>query len=235
MYPLSVAPEGVATTTALASIGSLQGVRWDSAANAYQVTFDGVGARIGAGNTGNYAQVGDLIASDGSTLSHLLAWTGYSYTRIGHVDSSADHPGGSFAFGLSTASGSVPTIGSATYDATIDGHAGAWDLYGTAFFQFDFGAGTLSGYMDPHTNGPMESPALPRYTFTETVFAPGSTTFSGSFDVKGPTPSSFKGQFNGPHADELMASFKAPFQDWDAQENPTVWGVMEGVIAGKKH
>ena len=78
----------------------------------------------------------------------------------------------------------------------------------------------------------MESPPLPRYTFSQTVFSPGSTTFSGSFDFSGPTPSSFNGQFTGPNAQELMAQFTAPFRDWDAQENPTVWGVMNGVMVG---
>ena len=235
--PISAPPLGVSSTTDLASMGDLQAVRWNAEAGAYEVQVGGTLAKIAPTVAGPYAQIGDLIASDGSKLPYSIeALSGFDYTRLGHLTSIA--PLGSptyFAFGVATPSGAVPTAGTATYDATIDGHAGSWPVYGTAQFQFDFGAGALSGFMDPHTNGPMESPALPRYNFTQTIFSVGNTNFSGSFDVTGPTPSSFQGQFTGPQAQELMATFTAPFLDWDANEVPNTWGVMEGVIAGRRH
>jgi hypothetical protein len=44
--------------------------------------------------------------------------------------------------------------------------------------------------------------------FHETVFAKGSTTFSGNFDTVGlSTNTHFNGQFTGPNAAELMANF----------------------------
>jgi hypothetical protein len=235
--PLSAAPLGVTSTTDLTTIGSLEDVRWNAQAGAYEVQIGTVAGKVAPTAAGPYAQGGDLVAADGSKLPYTIqALTGFDYTRLGHIASIAPLEAPTyFAFGVATPSGSVPTTGTATYDATIDGRAGSWPVYGTAQFQFDFGAGKLSGYMDPHTNGPMESPALPRYNFTNTVFSAGSTTFSGSFDVAGPTPSSFHGQFTGPQAQELMATFTAPFLDWDANEMPNTWGVMEGVIAGRRH
>ncbi len=233
--PLRSPPNGVTSTTDLSSIGILQDVRWNAQTQMYEVQIAGTAAHIVPTQAASFAEVGNLVAGDGSTLGTVQAWTGYQYTRVGHVTSAQPGgAGGAFAFGVATPIGSVPITGTADYEATIDGHAGDWGLYGTAQFQFDFAAGRLSGTMDPHTNGPMESPALPRYTFTQTVFSAGSPTFSGSFDIAGPTPSSFQGQFTGPNAQELMATFKAPFLDWDASENPTVSNVMEGVMVGKR-
>jgi hypothetical protein len=240
IYPFSAPPAGVTSSVAFASIGALQSVHWNAEATAYELEFDGyTNARPKVMVSGEFAESAVLLAADGTALPYsMLAWTGFSYTRFGHIgpmDSSAAGDGGAFAFGIATLPGGVPMTGTATYLAQIDGHAGDWGLYGNALFQFDFGAGTLSGYMDPHTNGPMESPELPRYNFTQTVFSQGSTTFSGSFDVIGPSPSSFSGQFTGPHAEELMASFSAPFLDWsDGTEVPDTWNVMEGVIVGKR-
>ncbi len=231
MNPLSQAPAGVTSTTNLASIGVLEDVRWNADLNTYEVTYDGIAARISVTEAGSFAESGKLIAADGSVLNTVQALTGYSYTRLGY----AGFADGGFAFGVATPAGAVPTVGTASYGAELTGHAGEWQLYGTALFQFDFGAGTLSGYMDPETNGAFGSPDLPRYTFTDTVFSRGSTTFSGSFDFKGPASSSFEGRFTGPNAEELMASFKAPFLDWDDKGEPTKWGVMEGAIVGKQH
>jgi hypothetical protein len=215
----------------LASIGAFQSVKWNADLRAYEVVIDGSGGKIAAGSGFD-----SIVGPNGSTLYKVSGVQGvFEYTRYGEVTLPDFSGSRAFAFGVATPAGSVPTTGNATYDAQVIGHAGNWPLYGTAQFQFDFAAGKLSGYMDPHTNGPMESPALPRYTFTQTVFSPGSTTFSGSFDFSGPTPSSFNGQFTGPNAQELMAQFTAPFRDWDAQENPTIWGVMNGVMVGRRH
>ena len=234
--PLSSPPVGVTSTTDLVAVGVLQDVSWNAQAGAYEVQLDGASARVAPTVAGSNAQSGDLIAADGSKLPSIIqALPGFDYTRVGHV-MAEDASSRGFAFGLPTPSGSVPIAGTATYDAMIDGHAGRWLLYGTAQFQFDFAAGKLSGYMDPHTNGPWATPELPRYNFAQTVFSTGSTTFSGSFDVTGPTPSSFQGQFTGPQAQELMATFTAPFLDWDEQTGiQNSWRVMEGAIAGRRH
>lgn len=230
---LAAAPGLVTSTTSFATVGDDVSIRWNAELMAYELTVPGTGSgRVQQTDFGQYGAVGDLVGADGTKLAFVSATAPYQYSglfetrRFGEFDKFT-------AFGVLTPSGGVPTTGSATYNAELTGLAGGWGLYGTAQFQFDFAGGKLSGFMDPHTNGPFESPALPRYTFTQTVFSPGSTTFSGSFDIAGPTSSSFQGQFTGPKAEELIASFRAPFLDWDAQENPVVWNEMHGVMIGK--
>jgi hypothetical protein len=144
----------------------------------------------------------------------------------------------SVAFAMPTAAGAVPTTGSASYKAEIAGSAKAqhgsevlgFEVYGDAVLKFDFAAGKLSGSMAPQLNGPWDVPGpLPTYNFINTVYSTGSTSFSGMFDIGGPTASSFQGRFTGPLAQELMAGWTAPFQSFDNH-----WGVMEGVMIGKR-
>jgi hypothetical protein len=232
--PLSAPPAGVTETTELASYGVIDNVRWNASSQAYEVTFSGQAATIEAIlPAAPYAQAGRLRAFDGTLLPPTLqAWTGLAYTRSGYVTGSDN----AFAFGLATPAGGVPVTGMATYTADLTGGAftpegtAVWGLYGSAKLNFDFAAGTLGGYMDPHLNGPMETPEVPRYNFVNTIFSPGSTTFSGSFDAAGPTPSSFEGQFTGPAAQELMATFRAPYFDSFSES----WGEIRGVMAGKR-
>jgi hypothetical protein len=225
--PLETPPFGVTTTTDFATLGANLGIRWNAELKAYEVTFPGgsTGKIVPNQPGSNYGQV---IASDGTVLAPFASVlkTPFAYTSWGSVGS------GIVAFGIPTAPGAVPTSGSASYAGLIEGNAKApgyeYAVYGSAMFQFNFGAGTLSGYMDPEFSGPMGVPTAPRYNFTQTVYSPGSTTFSGSFDVTGPTPSSFEGRFTGPAAQELMMRFQAPFSNYGE------WGTMTGVVIGKK-
>jgi hypothetical protein len=174
-----------------------------------------------------------------------------TYTSLGHWNGTLPDPAdskqrlgysGTFVYGVPTAAGDVPISGSATYDARVEGVAFfgtgatlgvAESVSGTARLTFDFGAGTLAGYMDPSiTDGvwnglTVGTTALGRYNFAQTVFGVGATTFSGRFDVPG-GPSSFEGRFNGPQAAELMARWNAPFAD------PRGTGTMSGVWYGAK-
>lgn len=230
---LAVPPDMVTATTDFATAGDDVSIRWNADLKAYELSVPGTGSgRVQQTFFATYGAGGDLVGSNGAKLAAVSATAPYRYSGLFEVYRVGDYDKFT-AFGAATPAGGVPTVGSATYNAELKGLAGGWLLYGTAQFQFDFAGGKLSGYMDPHTNGPFESPALPRYTFSQTVFSPASTTFSGSFDIAGPTPSSFQGQFTGPKAEELIASFRAPFLDWDAQENPTVWNEMHGVMIGK--
>ena len=237
--PLSAPPAGVTVTTNLASIGALHDVRWDAAAHAYVVSIgDYSGAVIKAGDAGPFGQAGTVVATDGSEAYGLLAWTGFGYTRFGHYypRAGSGQQQGAFAFGVATLPGAVPTTGSASYAAQIDGWAYdskgvvTWGLSGAASFTFDFAAGTLSGQMKPVLESAWDPPpTLPTYNFTGTVFSRGSTTFSGNFDVTGQTLGSFQGQFTGPNAEELMAGFSTPY--FDTYLNG--WGALQGVMAGK--
>lgn len=235
--PLKTAPFGVTGTAEFSTTSASLGIRWNAGLQAYEVTFrspdcDGdaligcpVGKIVPSAPGSNF---GTVVADDGTVLSNFASVSKdpYSYTSWGMV-------GPAFvAFGLPTLAGAAPKTGSASYDAEIHGAATApayeYTVGGSALFQFDFAAGTLSGHMDPELNGPMGGPILPRYTFTQTVYSVGGTTFSGSFDVTGTTPSLFQGRFTGPVAQELMAAFQAPISiNGDA-------GIMNGIMIGKK-
>jgi hypothetical protein len=150
------------------SLGADIAIRWNASLNAYEVTLpSGASGKIVPSQPG--WSVGKVVAADGTVISPIatVRQTPYAYTSWASVG------GDVFAFGIATPAGAVPTKGSASYAAEIEGIARAPDyefiVYGEALFQFDFGAGTLSGYMDPKLNGPMGGPTLPRYTFTQTV------------------------------------------------------------------
>jgi hypothetical protein len=105
-------------------------------------------------------------------------------------------------------------------------------VWGSIDFSFDFGAGTLSGEMKPYWAPEWDAYSLGTYTFTNTVYSSGSTTFSGAFIAPpgADGPSSFEGRFNGPRAAELMGSWNAPFKDAINGYS----GTMSGVFGGKK-
>jgi hypothetical protein len=230
------------STTDFATVGGDVQIRWNADLKAYEVTVPQIGSgKIVQTFFGPFGATGDVIAANGGKLLTAQAFTPYSYTGRLELVKMPEGPNETgftliTAYGVPTALGSVPTTGSASYTAELDGRAGGYWVYGSASLQFDFGGGKLTGHMDPLLNGPMGVPELPRYNFTQTVYSTGSTSFSGSFDVAGPTPSSFSGRFTGPAAQELMATFRAPFQDYpNVTEPPTPnWGLMEGVMIGKR-
>lgn len=239
---LAVPPSGVSASTDFATVGGNFQVRWNADLQSYEVTVPNFGSgKIVQTFFGPYGAAGDVIAADGTKLLTAQAYTPYSYT--GRMTLSKQPVGPNAvgfesiaAYGVLTPAGGVPTTGTASFAAELDGRAGGYWVYGSASLQFDFAAGKLSGFMDPLLNGPMGAPDLPRYNFTQTVYSTGSTSFSGGFDVVGPTPSSFSGRFTGPSAQELMVSFQAPFPDYPTIEDPTKpnWGVMQGVMIGKR-
>lgn len=240
---LAVPPSGVSTSTDFATVGGNFQVRWNAALQSYEVTVPNFGSgKIVQTFFGPAGASGDVVAANGDKILKAQASTPYSYTgriTLSNLPQPANTGFESIAaYGVLTPAGSVPTTGSASYAAELDGRAGSgtYFLYGTASLQFDFGAGKLSGFMDPVLNNPYAAPELPRYNFTQTVYSTGSTSFSGSFDVTGPTPSSFSGRFTGPNAQELMASFRAPFIDFPTSPDPAAvnWGVLEGVMIGKR-
>jgi hypothetical protein len=138
---------------------------------------------------------------------------------------------GVFAYGIPTASGDVPITGSANYSGEVRGLTdGGADVWGSILLGFDFGAGTLSGKMEPLWSDGWDSHAFGTYSFTNTVYSTGSTTFSGSFiappGVEG--DSAFEGRFNGPRGAEVMGSWNAPYQIGDTH------GTMGGVFGASK-
>ena len=176
-----------------------------------------------------------------------LDWPGtseYTYTSFGSWFGSAPmgENNGVFAYGIPTAAGDMPVSGVARYDGDVRGRTNGEpgsggaigpivDVFGTVSLTFDFGAGTLSGEMRPEIATSRNPAPLGVYSFRDTLYTSGSTSFSGEFQVPGSSaPSAFSGSFNGPQGSELMANWIAPF------EFPSNggWGTMAGVWIAKK-
>ena len=139
-----------------------------------------------------------------------------------------------FAFGIPTPASGVPVTGSASYNALIVGQTldSGGVIDGDATLQFNFGAGTLSGHLDPvlHYNGGLTTD-LGSYDFVNTVFGVGSASFSGELSHSGTsTLGAFDGQFTGPEAQELMGRWTAPYLNPTNQQ----WKEMFGIMVGKK-
>ena len=149
----------------------------------------------------------------------------YTYTNFGSWLGAAPmgENVGVFAYGIPTAASDMPVTGTASYNGEIRGITSGMtggggpvgailDVWGTVSLSFDFAAGTLSGNMKPEIAPVWDAVSLGTYTFRDTVYSPGSTTFSGAFNAPGSSaPSSFSGSFTGPQAAELMARWHAPF------------------------
>lgn len=195
--------------------------------------------------------VNDVIIGDGpekliATVS--LDWPAsspYSYTNFGlwYGARSFGEDFGVFAYGIPTLADDIPSSGSASYSGEIRGLTNGEPLtaggsigpllqvYGSVNLSFDFGAGTLSGKMEPWIAPVWDAIPLGIYTFRDTVYSTGSSTFSGAFAIDGaPVDSFFSGSFTGPQAAELMANWKAPFQ----YPGTDAWGTMAGVWIAKR-
>ena len=223
-----------------AAAGDVQ-FSYDAASNTYQIALPdfrpgtlaniAYNGTVGQVATSSFSQVTD---GESSTLQpvHVFlpapkAGDTYTYTSFGYWQGDLGtaqngddlHSEGYFAYGIPTAAGDMPVTGTASYAATITGmDSGAglsYPIQGDAQLAFDFGAGSLSGWMHPQIIDSFDGFFVDygRYDFTQTVYSPGSTTFSGRFVVPNlpDADSFFDGQFTGPGAQELMARFAAPY------------------------
>lgn len=193
----------------------------------------------------------DLTVGSGSEVQNVtvtLDWPGtskYSHTSFGSWSGSLPmgHNNGVVAYGIPTSAPDMPVTGSASYNGEIRGLTNGepaspsggigpvLDVFGTVALSFDFGAGSLSGEMRPKIAPLWDAISLGVYTFRDTVYSTGSTSFSGAFNVPGSSAnSSFTGSFTGPQGAELMANWMAPFRD------PITggWGTMSGVWVAKR-
>lgn len=146
--------------------------------------------------------------------SNLASWKAASR--------SADVERDFVAFGAPTPASGIPLTGGASFVGFASGTAdvpndgwgpiAATPLDGTVRLNFDFGAGALSGSLglasacDCVTNF-----SLGTLSFTNTVFARGGQTFSGSFASAATGANAFAGRFTGPAAEELIGSWTVPF------------------------
>lgn len=231
---------------------------YDPSSNSYQISLPGFepGTLAVNGYNGTAGQVATssvhnvLARSTGAVEPVFVTLqvpgssaSSYTYTSWGYWSGQSGTVGGQpvrsegyFVYGIPTASGDVPITGSASYTAQIQGSFGPGSfgyLGGTASLLFDFGQGKLSGSMHPFVNGNGFGPSFDfgQFDFTNTVYARGSTTFSGQFIVPGlpNADSSFSGNFTGPNANEVMARFQTPYL-LNGQQ-----GMIAGIWIGRRN
>ena len=224
------------STQEFASIGTGADlrIRYDASSNKYEVMAEGDGwVRLvddplsmpiaGNPNT-NFA-----FAGAGPNQSFFLIRAHYSYdvpeVRYLYSNLAAwayDGQGGYVAFGMATPSSGVPVTGTSTYDGMIEGSAtdtyfdgfvgavAAGSVNGTIKLVFDFGGGTLSGSISPKLYLDTTYP-LGTFTFENTIYSAGGTSFSGRFATNAIGVNGFSGQFTGPNAQELIGKFALPY------------------------
>lgn len=234
------------------SVGGAVQFSYSATDNKYTISLPGYqpGQLVTTGASGSASNgawtniintVNDVTAGSGSAtqaVSVTLRWpgsTGLKFTGSGTWWAKSQTywaPDGIFAYGALTPAGSVPTTGSAAYTGELSGLAsGQLEVWGSVALNFNFAAGTLSGQMLPEIAPVWDAVSLGTYTFRDTVYSPGSTSFSGAFQVSGSTgPSAFQGNFTGPNAEELMARWNAPFLNPDTNQ----WGTMSGIWTAKR-
>lgn len=221
---------------------------WSAEAKAYEITIPGFDpSQLHLTFPGNNPVAFHAIDGKGNRLPLGISVGGktdppQSYSGLGFyetVPAGATDPfiASIFVYGLPTLARDIPTSGVASYSASVQGFTtsgSGYGIIGDARLNFDFGAGTLSGYMRPRLFNDWDgvNKALGQYDFTQTVYAPGSTSFSGKFSVSNPqSDSAFHGRFTGPKASELIAGWRAPYLD----PFDNAWKTMEGVWIGKSN
>ena len=228
---------GVTQDTDFATVGSDVAIRWDAEAETYEVQLpDQQWAVLTPEKYGAY----ELVAGDAIVgRARLDSVTGYSYTGVllsFDADGSTSYL---TAFGIPTAPGDVPVTGTASFLGDLVGHqdgtspGNGYSIFGSANFLFDFGAGTLAGSFNPQTaDGWGFLYNLGEYSFVNTVYSAGSTSFSGGLhEPTNNLSGSFSGTFTGPAAAELMGNWKLEFVD---PYNPPSPLNASGVVVAKK-
>ena len=171
-----------------------------------------------------------------SATNPLIQLEHTSYASYWGAGPMEDLPHGVVAFGTATPSAGIPTTGTATMHAIV---AGQTDdrfsvIGGTATLQFDFSAGTLAGSFNPilYPFYDTNSHPLGEYTFVNTIYGVGSTSFSGEFAHSNTAlTGAFNGLFTGPAAQEMMARWSADYFVQGITSQPEK---MFGIWVGKK-
>lgn len=254
---------GVSTSTTFASLGvEMKGVnnattitttgfavRYDQAAGGYVLELPSQTAGVfRAGSESSSYWNGGAVVKQGSNTffwpptsilkpradNPLIQLSHTSYAAYLQAGPMEDLPHGYVTFGTVTPAGSVPTVGSATMTALVDGHTENFDkIGGAASLQFNFQNGTLAGWFDPIHYAYIDGAETPlgRYTFTETIFGSGSNAFSGKLSHADTSlTGSFNGLLTGPAADEMMARWSATYR-LPGNSSPDA---MIGIWVGKR-
>lgn len=168
-----------------------------------------------------------FTTADGDAVSISLArLSGYRYSEF---------DGYTLAFGSATPPGGVPVTGAATYTGIAHGTtdltqkdflAGTMPIpvAGTVNLNFNFGAGTLGGSMTLHTATNFGGVDLGTFAFKNTVYSPGSLTYSGAFVTPATGDNQFLGRFTGPNAEETIGAWALPFMYSPDGQNHQAYG-----------
>jgi hypothetical protein len=172
------------------------------------------------------AQINVLQPSIASQASELIIIgqarnQGYQYSEIASWFDRVALKSGQFAFGVPTLSGQVPITGNAAYHGIVSGLTDivgndAWGPYnvgmkGSVDLNFDFAGGSLAGAMSIALDDYSGGTPIGTFSFKDTVFSAGSTTYSGKFDTSVAGDNFFLGRFTGPHAEETIGAWAIPF------------------------
>ena len=172
----------------------------------------------------NYFQPAGVPQNYAYLVTRNSRTQGYSFSELGAWGSEAQGRWGYTAFGAATSPNGVPTSGSATFSGVVSGSTDAMsadNLYGGytpiptdgfVTLNFDFTAGSLNGRLDLFLPDGMNPIPLDSFAFTQTVFSPGSTSYSGRFDSPETGQNFFLGQFTGPNAQETIGAWAVPFR-----------------------
>jgi hypothetical protein len=217
-----------------ATIGDDVAIRYDSAADRYEVKLPGqTFAELVPSTDTDYV----IRGADGTTIgtARFSGSDTYSYTGVARFSASTGYE---IVYGIATPASGVPVTGSASYSAEIFGgsiDSSSYSIGGTAQFDFNFATGSLSGFMKPSANdpgswGPYD---LGQFNFVNTIYSKGSTSFSGGLTLAGGDDVSFSGKFTGPQAQELMGEWQLSFKDiYYPDTRQTVH--VAGLLIGKK-
>lgn len=203
-------------------------VRYDAGADRYYVTIPGQSESLLEDDPSTEASPGSASASYLAGQMHVVTHASgtsteptrnYLYSTIAtFTDNTYARPGAT-AFGMATPVSGVPIAGSASYAGFLTGHSseqvdyGDWGIWaawigGSIALSFDFGAGSLSGTLNPRLEHSV-SHDLGTLSISQPVWGVGSTSFSAGLtgSILTGDPAGIHGSFTGPSAQELIGAF----------------------------
>lgn len=201
-------------TPQLGAADQLQ-VRYIASSNSYEVQLPNSSSWVGLTAKSD-------IEGTGGDVTVVRQYGGGSYQYSSLIDwVSGGSLRGIEAIGIATGAAAVPITGSASfsgyaYGSTSESNSDLNKLVsplvsGTIKLNFDFAQGSLSGSMDLILDPEWHDYELGTFTFRDTVYSTGSTTFSGKFNTTATGVNSFGGLFTGPNAQELIGNFALPY------------------------
>jgi len=242
--------------------GPFVAISYDASSGTYTLTNDGITSSFGSADRSSsgyfdvYSKQANGVSDElrlfgnartgGPQAGAPVQLTYLSFGSWAHANSATGETRKyHFVFGYPTASSSMPTTGSATYQTMVSGsmlEAGVGypntqnDVSGTATFSANFGAGTVGTELSLARAG--SGLSLGNYSGTGTVS--GSNQFQGTFTSNAQYFSSgaFMGGFFGPSAAEMGYSFYIYKNNPDPYAGASVAPqntYINGVVVGKKN